>query len=79
MSAFRRLPDLQREWIGARRPNGRSNRRQRTSPVRPVNNDQPIRADLVRRVRGEILAGTYDTSEKLEAALDRLAERFTSD
>jgi negative regulator of flagellin synthesis FlgM len=31
-----------------------------------------IRADLVARVRGEIAAGTYETAEKLDAAVDRL-------
>jgi len=31
-----------------------------------------IRADLVARVRGEIAAGTYETSEKLGSALDGL-------
>ena len=33
-----------------------------------------VRADLVARVRREIAAGTYDTPEKLEAALERLLE-----
>jgi hypothetical protein len=32
-----------------------------------------IRADLVARVRGQIAAGTYDTPERWEAALDRLS------
>jgi hypothetical protein len=31
-----------------------------------------IRHDLVARVRQEILAGTYDTNAKLEAALERM-------
>jgi hypothetical protein len=35
--------------------------------------DVEIRADLVARVRREIAEGTYDTPEKWEAALDRLA------
>jgi hypothetical protein len=35
-----------------------------------------IRAALVARVRREIEAGTYDTPEKWEAALDRLLERL---
>ncbi len=38
--------------------------------------DTPVRQDLVARVRQEISAGTYDTPEKLAAALDRLAERL---
>jgi hypothetical protein len=31
-----------------------------------------VRLDLVARVRAEIAAGTYETAEKWEAALDRL-------
>lgn len=38
--------------------------------------DPTIRHDLVARVRREIEAGTYDTEEKLEAALARLLERL---
>ncbi len=34
-----------------------------------------IRADLVARVRREILAGVYDTPAKFAAALSRLAAR----
>ena len=34
-----------------------------------------IRYDLVARVRREIEAGTYETEEKLQAALSRLLER----
>ena len=35
-----------------------------------------IRPDLVARVRAEIAAGTYDTPEKWDAALDALLERL---
>ncbi|HWG46750.1 MAG TPA: hypothetical protein VN688_28565 [Gemmataceae bacterium] len=35
---------------------------------------EDIRRDLVERVRLEIAEGIYDTPEKWEAALDRLAE-----
>ena len=38
-----------------------------------------IRRHLVERVRREIAAGTYDTPEKLEAALQRLLERMDRD
>jgi hypothetical protein len=39
----------------------------------PPGVDEPeVRADLVARVRREIAAGTYETPEKWEAALDRL-------
>ena len=42
----------------------------RTEPFLP--RDPEIRADLVARVRREIAAGTYETEEKWEIALDRL-------
>ncbi len=35
-----------------------------------------MRLDLIARVRREIAAGTYDTPDKMEAALDRLIERI---
>jgi len=38
-----------------------------------------IRVDLVARVRKEIADGTYDTPEKLEAALERLISRLDLD
>jgi hypothetical protein len=37
---------------------------------------KPIRTELVERIRHEIAAGTYDTHEKWEAALDCLLERL---
>jgi hypothetical protein len=45
----------------------------------PVLDDPHIRAELVRRIRAEIAAGTYDTPEKWEAALDQLWKRLQSD
>jgi hypothetical protein len=42
----------------------------------PPRSDAPIRSELVERVRREIAAGTYDTPEKWEAALDRLLDRL---
>jgi hypothetical protein len=38
-----------------------------------------IREELVARIRGEIAAGTYDTPEKWQAALDRLLDRLDDD
>lgn len=35
-----------------------------------------VRSDLVARVRNEIAAGTYETPEKLDAALDRLLDQL---
>jgi hypothetical protein len=40
---------------------------------------RPIRTELVARIRQEIAAGTYDTQEKWEAALDRLLDRLERD
>jgi hypothetical protein len=37
-----------------------------------------VRSELVERVRREIEAGTYDTPEKWEAALDRLLEHLSA-
>lgn len=36
------------------------------------NEGAPIRQELVSRVRQEIAAGTYDTPEKFELALDKM-------
>ncbi|MCA9260833.1 MAG: flagellar biosynthesis anti-sigma factor FlgM [Planctomycetales bacterium] len=33
-----------------------------------------VRADLVARIRGEIASGSYETPEKMDAALDRLLD-----
>lgn len=41
--------------------------------------DPNVRQDLVARVRLEILAGTYDTPDKLDEAIDRLADRLCID
>lgn len=38
--------------------------------------DRPIRQELVERVRREIAAGSYETPEKWEKALERLLERL---
>jgi len=41
--------------------------------------DAPIRKELVERIRREIEAGTYDTPEKMEKALERLLEQMDTD
>ncbi len=41
--------------------------------------DPPVRTELVDRIRREIAAGTYDTPEKLEAALDRMVQRLAEE
>ena len=35
-----------------------------------------VRSDLVARVRSEIASGTYETPDKLDAALDRLLDHL---
>ncbi len=35
--------------------------------------DRPIRTDLVRQIKAQIMAGEYDSPAKIEAAADRLA------
>ena len=35
-----------------------------------------IRFDLVNRIKAEIAAGTYDTPEKMDIALERMANRI---
>jgi anti-sigma28 factor (negative regulator of flagellin synthesis) len=47
--------------------------------VNPQLHEGEVRQDLVARVRQEIQAGTYDTPDKMEAALDRLAARISLD
>jgi hypothetical protein len=47
--------------------------------MNPQLGEEDVREDLVTRVRLEIRAGNYDTPEKLQAALDRLAARLDSD
>ena len=42
----------------------------------PPPEEGEVRLELVARVRQEIAAGTYETPEKLEAALARLLERL---
>ncbi len=41
--------------------------------------DAPIRRDLVERVRREIEAGTYDTPDKFQAALEKMLRRLEQD
>lgn len=65
---------------------GQTTRKAKKANRRPqLNQDQPpdlshipgIRVELVARVRREIAAGTYDTPEKWELALERLEEHLT--
>jgi len=49
---------------------------QATDKPRTPRDPSTIRAELVERVRREIAAGTYDTPDKFEAALERLLNRL---
>jgi negative regulator of flagellin synthesis FlgM len=42
--------------------------------VAQVNALPDVRADLVERVRAEIAAGTYETPERMDVAIDRLTD-----
>ena len=60
-------------------PNGRGppvSKKPRKKRRADNDDDPPIRKALVERVRREIAAGTYDTEEKWEIALDRLLDRL---
>lgn len=45
-------------------------------PAKRTRKPRKIRTELVERVRREIAAGTYETPEKFQAALDRLLGRM---
>jgi hypothetical protein len=51
-------------------------RSRRASPRRRPKS-AAVRTDLVASVRRQIAAGTYDTPERWEKALDKLAEQLT--
>ena len=73
-------PPSQRIAVG--RPSSKRAVPQRLIEARNMNAhsaESDVRQELVRRVRQEILAGTYDTPEKFEAALDRMSSRFDRD
>ena len=66
--------------VGRARPTSRGLARlTEARSVNPQLNVPDVRQELVARVRREIQAGTYDTPEKLEAALDRLVARMGFD
>lgn len=49
----------------------------RLSDAVQTNAESPrIRFDLVNRVKAEIAAGTYDTQDKMDIALERMANRL---
>lgn len=47
--------------------------------MNPQLTEPEVRQELVSRIRQEIDDGVYDTPEKFQAALDRLADRLEDD
>jgi len=41
-----------------------------------LNQDEPVRQDLIDRVRAEIEAGRYDTPDKVDAAVENILRGF---
>jgi hypothetical protein len=60
-----------REWWRDLEPN--------EQPLTPNEKEPMFRAALVEQIRCEIAAGTYDTPEKWEIALDRLLKRLDAE
>jgi hypothetical protein len=48
----------------------------RTDSASTASSKSGIRFDLVNRVRSEIAAGTYDTADKMDIALDRMVSNL---
>ncbi|MFK7883517.1 MAG: flagellar biosynthesis anti-sigma factor FlgM [Phycisphaerales bacterium] len=44
-----------------------------------LKNGGPVRMDLVDRIRNEIEQGSYETPEKVEAAIDELMSEYAED
>ena len=65
-------------WRGLSAPPDEPDEAPPVQRKKPRKSAKPIRTDLVDRVRKEIAAGTYNTQEKWEAALERLLERLES-
>lgn len=74
-SATRRaLPQCQRREpvMKSSRPDSPSPKPVETGHSEPKGRSPESRAERLARIRREIAAGTYETQEKLEAAIDRL-------
>lgn len=68
----RNLPHEQSER-GMLQPSGRIRTQRASVDQLSVADDRPVRHDLVRQIKAQILAGEYDSSAKIEAAAERLA------
>lgn len=66
-------------WRGFDPLRGAEDSPKQANRIEDPQTDASVRQDLVERVRREIQAGTYDTPDKWQAALDRLLERLDQD
>jgi hypothetical protein len=73
------VPGAAAEVLTPDAPNPKSKRMVRRKRGSRRGNGEGFRPELVERVRQEIAAGTYDSPEKWEAALDRLLDRLQRD
>lgn len=48
----------------------------RAAEIQPASGGAPIRQDKVNAIRAQIAAGTYETPEKLDAAIDRFLDEI---
>lgn len=58
----------------SRRPSDRVELSQSAQLLSKLNELPDVRQDLIDRVRGEIQAGTYETPDKIDGAIDGLIE-----
>lgn len=65
---------MDRSWLDCRSRLSSLRELARALKDRGAERQEKVRTELVQRVRRTIADGTYDTPERWEAALDRLAE-----
>jgi len=67
----------------AAQPKERAHTAPKAANADPTDNaasgEPPIRRELVERMRREIAAGSYETPEKLESALEKLLQRLNQE
>lgn len=63
---------------GVTRPSDRLELSDRAVLLSRLSDLPSVRVDLVQRVKGEIDTGAYDTPDKLDAAVNALADEFTT-
>lgn len=65
-------PGQQAEPRAARRGEDRVEVSALAQSLSRLNQEPPVRQDLIDRVRAEIEAGTYDTPERVDGAVERI-------